>query len=458
MPPIPVLAFIGVVLAVAFVAITVITMIALRRIVPTNQVDIVQSRGATTSFGKGRSSGNAYYAWPAWMPLIGVTVTHFPESVFTIELKDYAAYDQGRLPFLVDIMGFFRIGDSDKAAHRVAHFDELKMQLHSVMESTVRSILASESLEVIMQDRVKLAGAFTQAINASLEEWGVTTVKDVAFMDIRDQQGQEVIANIMAKEKSRISRESRVVQASNAQAAQTAEIEANREVGMRQQEAAQQVGQATAAAQKAVGIAEQQAQQEVLAESKTTAEREMEVKQVNEVRAAEIARSVAEVSADQQRKVTVVNSDAERQRLELVATGQLEAAKREAEGTKIKGEADGAAQTAIRLAEVAPQITLAKEIGGNEGYQAYLVRVEQIKANQAVGVANAQALSDAEVKVIVTGGSAGDGMSSISDLISPKAGAIVGGMIDAAVAASDTVAARVKPPTRVRQNANGARA
>lgn len=225
---------------------------------------------------------------------------------------------------------------------------------------------------------------------------------------------------------------------------------------MRQQEAAQQVGQAKAAAEKAVGIAEQQAQQEVLTESKETATREMEVRQVNEVRAAEIARSVAEVSADQQRKVTVVNSDAERQRLVLVADGTLEANKKAAEGVRVKGEAEGAAQTAINLAAVAPQITLAKEIGGNEGYQTYLIKVRQVEASQAVGVANAQALSDAEVKVIVTGGSAGDGMSSISDLISPKNGAILGGMIDAAVAASDTVARRVTPPARVKPAANGA--
>jgi flotillin len=411
-------------------ATSALTAITLRRVVPTNRVDIVQSSGKTTSYGKDRANGNVYYAWPPWLPVIGVTVTHFPESVFTVELKDYAAYDVGRLPFLVDIMGFFRIGDSDKAAHRVADFAELQMQLHSVMESTVRSVLASAKLEDIMQDRVVLAGEFTKAINASLEEWGVTTVKDIAFMDIRDQQGQEVIANIMAKEKSRIARESRVVQASNNQAAQTAEIEANREVGMRQQEAVLQVGQAQALAEKGVGIAEQQAKQEILTESKTTAEREMEVKQVTDVRTAEIARSVAEVSADQQRKVLVVNSDAERQRLELVATGQLEANKREAEGVRIKGEAEGAAQTAVNLAAVSPQITLAKEIGGNEGYQTYLVSIEKVRAGQAVGIAQADALKAADIKVIVTGGDVPTGMGNITELFSAKGGQAIGAMLE----------------------------
>ncbi len=415
---------------------TALTAVTLRRVVPTNRVDIVQSSGKTTSYGKDRANGNVYYAWPSWLPFIGVTVTHFPESVFTVELKDYAAYDVGRLPFLVDIMGFFRIGDSDKAAHRVADFAELQVQLHSVMESTVRSVLASARLEDIMQDRVVLAGEFTAAINASLAEWGVTTVKDIAFMDIRDQpvQGLEpnqgVIANIMAKEKSRIARESRVVQAANQQAAQTAEIEANREVGMRQQEAALQVGQAQALAEKGVGIAEQQAKQEVLSEAKTTAEREMEVKQVTNVRSAEIARSVAEVSADQARKVMVVNADAERQRLETIATGTLEAAKRGAEGTKVKGEAEGAALQAIKLAEVAPQITLAEKIGGNEGYQTYLVRIEQVRASQAIGIAQADALKAADIKVIVTGGDVVSGMSGITDVFSAKGGQAIGAMIE----------------------------
>lgn len=446
----PAIYFIAAIGLVAFLAVAFVTAISLRRVVPTNRVDIVQSRNKTTSYGKGRDTGNVYYAWPAFLPLIGVTVTHFPESVFDITLTGYDAYDAGRLPFLVDVMAFFRVLDSDTAAHRVADFPELQLQLKGVLQGAVRRTLAIHKLEQIMEDRTALGLTFTEEVNEQLKEWGVTTAKSIEFMDIRDVQGSQVIANIMAKEKSRIEMESRQTVAANHQAAELREIEAKQVVDVRGQEAAQLVGQRTAEAEKEVGISQQLAEQAVLEESRATAEKQMAVKQVNEVRNAEIARGVAEVQADQQRKVTVVNADAEAQRLTKIAEGQLSAAKQNAEAVRVEGEAKGDAERAVRLAEIAPQITLAKEIGENQGYQTYLVQVRQVEANQAVGVAQAEALKAAEVKVIVTGGDASSGMTKISDLISPKMGAMLGGMVEGLTATSDEAKATLDRAAIVR--------
>src|SRR5579859_5697386 len=90
---------IGVVALVFFV----VMMIAMsyRVVVATNEVHIVQSRRATTSYGKGQTTGNTYYAWPAWMPRIGIRIIKLPVSVFSITLKNYDAYDKGRVPFLI---------------------------------------------------------------------------------------------------------------------------------------------------------------------------------------------------------------------------------------------------------------------------------------------------------------------------------------------------------------------
>lgn len=414
----------------AFALLSLIVAFLLRRVVPTNRVDIVQSKKYTRSYGKGRENGNVYYAWPSFLPLIGVTVAHFPESVFNVTLKDYDAYDSGRLPFQVDIMSFFRIADSDMAAHRVANFDELNDQLRGVLQGAVRRTLATNKLEEIMEDRAKLGTTFTQEVNDQLKEWGVTTVKTIEFMDIRDAPGSTVIQNIMAKEKSRIDMESRMAVAANNQTAELREIEAQQVVDVRDTEAKQLVGERQAEADKAVGISQQKAEQEVLSEKKVTTEREAEVIKVKEVRAAEIAREVAEVSADQDRKVTIVVADADRQRMELIATGQLEAAKRDAEGIRIKGEAEGAAKEAVLQAEVAPQITLAKEIGGNEGYQTYLVQVENVRANKEIGVAQASALTKADVKVIVNGGTVQGGVGSISELFTSRGGQAIGSMLE----------------------------
>ena len=63
------------VLLLAFIA------VMLRRVVATNEVHIVQSRSATTSYGTSTGHGNTYYLWPSWVPLIGVTRIVLPVSV-----------------------------------------------------------------------------------------------------------------------------------------------------------------------------------------------------------------------------------------------------------------------------------------------------------------------------------------------------------------------------------------
>jgi flotillin len=273
---IAVLAILGVALFLAFIW---------RRVVPTNMVHIVQSSKKTVSYGRGREAGNTYYAVPSFIPIFGVTVTHFPESIFDISLRDYEAYDTGRLPFVVDIKAFFRIADSQIAAQRVANFTELQGQLMGVLQGAVRGILGNDRLENIMQDRSTLGEKFTKEVNDQLQEWGVTTAKMIEFMDIRDTAGSQVIQNMMAKEKSRIEKESRVTVADNIREAEMKEIEAKREIALTRTQAEQQVGIRQAEADKQVGIAKEKSNQEVQTEAKITTERLMEVKKVEEFNA-----------------------------------------------------------------------------------------------------------------------------------------------------------------------------
>ena len=88
----------GVVAVVALIGISLFLAFIWRRVVPTNMVHIVQSSKSTVSYGRGREAGNTYYEIPSFIPFFGVTVTQFPESIFDISLKDYEAYDTGRLP------------------------------------------------------------------------------------------------------------------------------------------------------------------------------------------------------------------------------------------------------------------------------------------------------------------------------------------------------------------------
>lgn len=406
--------------AALFGVITVLFSVAFRTVVPTNQVHIVQTGRKTTSYGRGQPAGNVYWRIPSWIPMFGVKVTDLPVSVFELSLKDYAAYDVDRLPFQLDIVSFFRIADSNMAAERVKNFDDLQHQMTPILQGASRTILAAATIDQILGQRAMFGQKFTEEVTHQLVQWGVEPVKNIEIMDVRDSQGSSVIANIMAKKKSEIEKESRVAVANNMQAAQTAEIEAKRTVGLATQDAEQQVGERTAQKDQKVGIATQKAKQAIALEAKTTTAAEMDVRQVEQVRQAEITKEVQVVAAEQDKATRIVRADGEKQTLTLEADGKLAATTREATGIELKGAATAKAQELLLLAPVNSQITLAKEIGNNDSYQGYLIRLREIEANQqvgiSVGVEQAKALQKAEIKIVSTAGDPGAGLNGIRDL------------------------------------------
>lgn len=434
------------VLAVVVIALAIVAVIlffwtiALRRVVPVNEVHIVQTRKNTVSYGKGFAS-NTYYEWPSRIPMIGLVRVTLPVSNFSIDLPDYAAYDKERVPFLVHVMAFFRISDSNTAAQRVASFEELKEQLTAIVQGSVRTVLAAHEIDQIMLDRSRFGEAFTKEVTPQLGGWGVEAIKNIELMDIRDAKESEVIQNIMAKRTSGIERESRLVVADNARQAEMAEIAAKREIEMSRQQAAEQVGLRTAEKEKNVGVANEQSSQQVKVQQRETAAKEMDVVQVKNVRGAEINREVAVITAAQAKEVAIVQADAakqvaivsaegSKQQTVLTAEGKLEAAKRNAEGIAVEGNAKGSAETAILMAPVDAQIKLAEKIGSDQGYQTYLLGIRNIEAVQAVGTAQAEALKSADVKVISNAGTPGKGLSSVMDLFSADGGTAIASMLE----------------------------
>lgn len=433
---------IGMIALAAILGIAFFVAVVCRRVVPTNMVHIVQSSKKTVSYGRGREAGNTYYEIPSFIPIFGVTVSVFPESVFDLNLTNYDAYDVDRLPFLVDVRAFFRISDSQIAAQRVSNFTELQGQLGGVLQGAVRSVLAQYTLDHIMGDRATLGKQFSDVVDAGLKEWGVSTVKTIEFMDLKDARESQVIHNIMAKKKSYIEMESRVEVAKNIQEAETKEIEAKRQIALSRTEAEQQVGIREAEKEKTVGIAQEKNKQEVQFEAKLTTERQMEVRKVEEVKTAEIQKEVAVVRAEQDKQVQVVNAeaqkqsqiikaDAEKESTVRIADGNLQATLKQAEGIQAEGLAKAESEKAILLAPVNAQITLATEIGSNENYQQYLIEIRKVEATEAVGKEMAGAMKTADLKIIANSGDVQSGIGRMADVFSPAGGTSIAGMLTA---------------------------
>lgn len=422
---------------------------AFRRVVEPNEVHIVQSRKTTTMYGKkleegetGVSPGNSYYEWPHWWPVIGVQRIILPLSVFDQKLTNYEAYDIGKVPFVVDVVAFFRINDPTIAAKRIQDLHELRTQLESILQGAVRTILAKHEIEDIMMERSTFGKMFTDEVADQLKAWGVSNVKNIELMDIRDGMNSQTVSNIMAKKESVIDRESRVVVAENTKLAETAEIEAKQVIDVRAQEAEELVGLRTAQKDQAVGIADEKALQEIKTQAKETAERDMAVELVKNVRAAEINRSVQVVKADEdkqtiviraegQRQQEVIDAEATRQKTIIIAEGDLQDSLKEAEGILAIGTSSAEAKRLEEMATVSPQIALADEIGSNDGYQEYLIKIRDVEKDEAVGIEQAKALQDAGIKVIVNSGNVESGMNSLLDVLTTKGGTNIAGMVEA---------------------------
>lgn len=146
----------------------------------------------------------------------------------------------------------------------------------------------------------------------------------------------------------------------------------------------------------------------------------MAIIRVHTVKTAEIEKDTQIIQAEQSKQTAI-----------LIAEGVLETKKREAEATLVEGAARAASEKLMQLAPVEAQIVLAKEIGGNEGYQKYLVSIRQLEATEHIGMEQAKALEQADVKIISNSGSPGAGLNNVMDLFSSNGGTKVGAMLEA---------------------------
>ena len=471
------LIFTAAVMFIAVGVIIIVNILMLRRIVPADMVHVVQTSKKTTSYGKNTGNGNVYYKWPKWLPVLGIEVKDLPVSNFDMPLNNYEAYDKDRVPFVVDVRTFFRISDTNQAAEKVASTEELRKHLEAIVQGAVRNIMAKAKLEDIMEERSVYGQQFTDEVKEQLREWGVVAVKNIELMDIRDSKDSNVIENIMAKKKSEIEKDSRITVATNKKLAQEAEIQAAREIEVKQADKEQAVGEKNAEKEQMIGIANEKAKQQIAQEAEETAKKELAVERVRQVTNATIKQEKETIDAETVKKTTIIKADQDKEKMKIDAEAQKDKIKidtdavkyqtetkaeadknakekeasaiktikaAEADGIKAVGTANADAEKQMQLARVTAETTLAEKIGNNEGYQNYLVNLENVKqrANVAieqakysaeVGKAQAQNLNKADIKIIAntSDGNVGGGVDKVMDLFSPKGGTALSGMLEA---------------------------
>ena len=423
----------------------IIIAINLRKVVPTNEVHILQKWKKTIIKWKDFKEWNVYYNFPQWMPLFGISVTKLPLYVFDIKLETYQAYDNGKIPFDVDVTAFFVIKDAEQAAKRVASFDELQLQLKEIVKWSIRKTLSQYDIQEIMEARWDLANKFYEEITQAVKEWWVD-LKNIEFMDIIDAEWFEVIRNLLEKKrkaieadsKNEVSRKNRDIEIVEAQAKKEAEvkrIENEKEAQLAQIEADKLTRTQEVEKEKMIRLQEEESKKQVYEKQKETKQKELDIKLLENEKEAEIQKIKEIIDAEKEKEIEIKNAEAKARTVELNAEAQARAVELEAEAKQIAVEKEWLAKAKsidyVGTAEAKNKMEMAKALNMfSQATLQYLAQELNLKYTTKVDLEKAKALEKADVKVISTGSNWNEGMNSFMDLFSAKGGANLGWMIE----------------------------
>lgn len=417
----------------------ILTIISWRVVVPTDEYHIIQSANKTIEYGRGKPAGNVYYNVPSFIPKFGITRKVMSAVIFDVMINRYEAFDKGRVPFYVDIAGFFRIEDASVASQKVSSLEELHQQLQAIVASVARTILAKMDINEVLESRAELGDMFMSEISQNIAAFGLVCTKNVELMKIYDVENSSIISNIQKKRESEIDRDAKIAIAQNIQKAESEKIEAARIVALKEAQKQEEVGKKQAEAYREIELAEEKRKQDVQEAMKLSAEKELAVKKVQEVQLAEIAKQKKIIEEEQAKQVKIIQAEAQAQELRELALGRKEAAENDATAVKVRAEAEAEFIQKKALAEaegeakkkeatIADQVALMDKMEKNKEYAAYLQAIKAIEMYGKAEQLKAEALSKADIKFLSTGknelgeflGKMGLGLETLEDLKGPE--------------------------------------
>ena len=448
----------GVVIVVWGIFISLYLVTQLRKVVATNEVHIVQRGKKSVAHGKWLEWGNVYLAWAPWVPVFWISVQKLPLSIFDLQLNGYKAYDIWKVPFQVDITAFFEIKEPVLAAEKIFTINELKEQLNETVKWVVRKILASRDVVDIMESRSDIKDEFYKEVYTAVKAWWVD-LKNVEFMDIRDEDGSQVITNIMMKKRSLIESESQIEVAENQKNAKIEKENKSAEARAKSAEANSKADIAASDAkrladlkiiendkltqnqdiekERVLSIQKEEAKQNFYDSEKETKVKLLAVKQVEDEKNAEIDKSIEIIKADEQKQKLIIEAQADKESITLQAEADKTKVNLAAEAEKNRIESIWIARAKeldyIGTAEAKNQTQMAEALNEFTVESLwFMVKQLEVKLSEIVDLEKAKSLAKADVKVISTWKDGWEWINSFMDLFSAKWGTNIWSMIEAA--------------------------
>jgi len=401
------------------IAITIVILFALRRVVPPNEAHVVVRRTGTRVYSGDPSIGEqlekevrfpfggaTYWHIPSWVPRAGMIVRVMPLTMMEIQVVDQITFAKDNPQFVCDLSLYCRIVNVPVAAARWtgAGQEGFKETVSQLSVNALRVATAQYAIEDTIAKRKDLQDSIKLDLTDDFGKWGVS-LESVAVVDIKDAPGKTPVHDIARKKEAEISAESRKMVAIKTKEAEFVEAENYQIAEMRKVEAQEKVGMRT-----------QEKDASIAKEQQDAAKEQMEVKQIQDVRAAEIDKLARIQAAEGDRQQTIIRAEGAKQQYTLEGEGAGQRAKfvgqGEAAAIEAKGMAEGKAKEAV-----AEGMNKLAEAGKDYRTIDYI---------QAVQTEFAKAMQGAQIKFIST-----QPPGRFLELFTPQGGASIGGALSA---------------------------
>jgi len=395
-------------------------------IAPANSAHVAVQRGRTRVFSsdkdcstlKGYSSEGraAYYKVPNFIPGAGMEVHDMSLEIQPINVPDFKAFDIDRARFLCDIMAYVAIQDPVEAAKRFGgNMKSLTDQVEKVVQAITRDSTTKKTIREIINDREGIIKEIKEPLTKAIANWGLS-LKDIELVEFKDAPGTHVISDISSIIEEQIESEARQKNAEQKKIARLKEAEAEEIAKKREIARDEEIGK------------RQQVKDKLIAEKEKIALAEqLEVTKVQKVKNQEIEKEKARVLAEQEKVVARINAE-QKKDVEAIIKEQK---KLEGEGDKIRqqqqaigqaapirekgtAEADVIQVTGTAEADIIYKKWNAEAKGKDElavalskygpGEIQALIAELLVDKDKTVGVALAEALAKADMKVFAGNG------------------------------------------------------
>lgn len=385
-------------------------LVTLRRIVPPKQADvIIRASGVriysadqtVTTTGKPEP---VYYAFPGWIPYIGLIIKHMPLSIIEIPIREYETFAKENARFVIGVSVYCRISNVLEAAQKFPgdNIDDFKRGMAGIIVSAIRKTTANYAIEDIISKRKEVGDEIEKEIKLDFEKWGVQ-LTNVSIVDIADAKGLTVIHDISAKKESQINSLSRKEVAANLKAAEVVEAENHEMAEKRKIQATEAIAMRDQEKSKAVAISEQEA-----------VAKQQEVERAKKVIGAEITAKALVQESEGKRQAAINIAEGERQRQLLEGEGKASA-------TLTVGTAEA---DVIQRKKVAEAEGLSRYADAQKKQQESATAIRTIEKDEKIGLELAKALANAKVKYFGSGDP-----KTFMDLFKVSGGLSAGGSI-----------------------------